>query len=309
LALASLAVVFAVYGLRSFAMTLKIEKNARELVGVLAEFFPAGADCEDLRLKFQKIANCKHATFYSCLRFAKDNRWIVAEGKTYLLNADGCWRTPPNREGIRAPRVWEPDQFEHVLEMRTERIDKLEAANRRLKGARRAIAAGEAAGPAIGALSMIMYDPAVSIRKRIQAAEGLLAYKTPQEVAESAKRFLASIFTDPDQNIDDRLAATTALRRAEDVRIMPPIERPVRTDDPGKVEEPPEDLATLVARQRARMDRLLALPLEERSELFSPGGNGSSDGQGDWYAFSKRQPLKIAEVAGNSWVISVPPFA
>src|SRR5262249_3796739 len=38
------------YGLRSFSMT-PMEKNARRLVGVLAEFFPAGADCQDLRLK------------------------------------------------------------------------------------------------------------------------------------------------------------------------------------------------------------------------------------------------------------------
>ena len=73
LALAPLAVVFAVYGVKSFTMT-PIEKNARRLVGVLAEFFPAGSDCEDLRLKFEKIANRKHATFYCALRFAKDNR-------------------------------------------------------------------------------------------------------------------------------------------------------------------------------------------------------------------------------------------
>src|SRR5262249_59747479 len=110
----------------------------------------------------------------------------------------------------------------------------------------------EAAGTAIGALVAIMSDPAVPIRKRLDAAEGLLAYKTPQDVAESAKLFLASVFTDPDQNIDHRLAATTALRRSEDVRIMPPIERPVRTNDPPEAEEPPEDLATLVARQRER---------------------------------------------------------
>src|SRR5262249_420372 len=171
------------------------------------------------------------ATFYSCLRFAKDNRWIVADGKTYTLNPDGCWRTPPIREGSGASRVWEPDQFEHVLEMRAERIDKLERATKRLKGSRRAIAAGEAAGPAIGVLLAIMSDPTVSIPKRLQAAEGLLAYKTPEDVAESAKLFLASIFTDPEQNIDHRLAATTALRRSEDVRIMPAIERPpARTD-------------------------------------------------------------------------------
>jgi hypothetical protein len=109
----------------------------------------------------------------------------------------------------------------------------------------------------------------------------LLEYKTPQDVAESAKLFLASVFTDPEQNIDHRLAATTALRRSEDVRIVPPIERPpARTDDSAEVEEPVESLQDLVKRQRARADRLLALSLEERSALIAGvrrNGNGSDD--------------------------------
>jgi hypothetical protein len=265
-----------------FAMT-PIETNTRRLVGVLAEFFPAGSDREDLRLKFEKIANRKHATFYSCLRFAKDNRWIVADGKTYILNPDGCWRTPPIRGGIGAPPVWKRHQFEHVLASRTERIEKLEAANRRLTGSRKAIAAGEAAGPAISALVEIMSDPTISIPKRLQAAEGLLAYKTLQDVAESAKLFLASIFTDPEQNIDHRLAATTALRRSEDVRIMPAIERPpARTDvDPA---EKPIPLRELVAQRRARADRmereLIEATNRERLLTLKPGRNGNGSGNG-----------------------------
>jgi hypothetical protein len=235
-----------------------IEQNARRLVGVLAEFFSAGSNCEDLRLKFQQITNRKHATFYACLHFARAKRWIVADTeernyKTYTLNPDGCWRLPPIGAEI------ERHQFEHVLASKTERIEKLETARRRLTDSRKAIAAGEAAGPAIGALVAIMSDPAVSIRGRLQAAENLLAFKSPPDVAESAKLFLASIFTDPEQNIDHRLAATTALRRAEDVRIMPPIERPVRTDDSAKVEEPVIPLADLVRRRRARADALRGL--------------------------------------------------
>ena len=86
-----------------------IEKNARRLVGVLAEFFPAGSNCEDLRLKFQHITNRKHATFYAALRHAKANHWIVADGKTsarlttYTLNPDGCWRPPPVGAEIGVP--------------------------------------------------------------------------------------------------------------------------------------------------------------------------------------------------------------
>jgi hypothetical protein len=133
---------------------------------------------------------------------------------------------------------------------------------------------------------MIMSDPAISIRKRVQAAEGLLAYKTPQDVAEAAKVFLASIFTDPEQNIDDRLAATTALRKSEDTRIMPPIERPpART---ATVEEPAESLRDLVARRRARADRMQREAIEAgnrdpKTGFWRSNGSGSdgSDGGDD----------------------------
>jgi hypothetical protein len=224
----------------------------------MAEYFPIGVDSGDLCEKFKKIARRSHATFYSCLKLAKSNGWIVADGRCLRLNSDGSWRTSPNGE----TSVYERHHLEHILEMRTERISKLERANKRLKSSRRAIAAGEAAGPAIGALTTIMTDPTISTRKRVAAAEQLIAYKSPQDVADAAKAFLALVFTDPDQNIDDRLAATTALRRSEDVRIMPPIERPARTDavDPAA---PPEDLATLVARRRARQDALENLPLDD----------------------------------------------
>jgi hypothetical protein len=189
------------------------------------------------------------------------------------LNPDGCWRSPPIGEGI------ERHQFEHVLASKAERIEKLESVNRRLNDSRKAIAAGEAAGPAIGALVAIMSDSNVSIRGRLQAAENLLAFKSPPDVAEAAKVFLASIFTDPDQNIDHRLQATKALRSSEDVRIMPPIERPARTDN-ADPPEPYEDLQALVKRQRERCDRLLALSLEERSALIAGvgrNGNGQDD--------------------------------
>ena len=123
-----------------FAMP-PIEKNIRQLIGVLAEFFPAGSNCGDLRLKFREIANRKHATFYECLRLAKTRRWIVTDGRIYSLNPDGCWRDcfKPYPIGEELER----HQFEHVLTQRAEKIERLEAANRRLTGSRKAIAAGE----------------------------------------------------------------------------------------------------------------------------------------------------------------------
>jgi hypothetical protein len=166
--------------------------------------------------------------------------------------------------------------------MREEQIEKLKARNRRLTSSRKAIAAGEAAGTAIGALVAIMSDPAVSIRKRLDAAAGLLEYKTPQDVANSAKLFLASIFTDPEQNVDHRLAATTALRRSEDVRIVPAIERPpARTDDSAVPAEEIIPLADLVTQRRARQNALQGRDIEVTNSgvvriLPKPGSNGGN---------------------------------
>jgi hypothetical protein len=85
-----------------------IEKLARKLIGVMAEFFPTGSNCEDLGLKFQEIAHRKAATFYKCLRLAKDNGWIVADGAVYTLHPSGNWRLPPLGAEI------ERHQFEHI---------------------------------------------------------------------------------------------------------------------------------------------------------------------------------------------------
>jgi hypothetical protein len=129
-----------------------MEKNIRCLIGVLAEHFASGSNCQDLRLKFQEITNRKPATFYNCLRIAKANGWIVSDGQIYTLNSDGSWRDAFKLRSIG--EQLERHQFEHVLTQRTEQIDKLERANRRLAGSRKAIIAGEAAGAAIGALGV-----------------------------------------------------------------------------------------------------------------------------------------------------------
>jgi hypothetical protein len=171
--------------------------------------------------------------------------------------------------------------------MRAERIEQLEKRNRQLHASRKAIAAGQAAGTVIGSLVEIMLDPAHSTRARLQAAENLLAYKTPPNIAERAKLYLTTVFTDPGQNIDHRLQATKALRSAEDVRLMPPIER-ARTDDSAKVEEPVIPLADLIAQRRAYANRMEqerlaspeATPEEKqaiRAAISRRNGNGQDD--------------------------------
>jgi hypothetical protein len=135
-------------------------------------------------------------------------------------------------------------------------IDRLRAEVARLTDSRAAIAAGEAAGIAISTLVDIMLDSAVSIRKRLEAAEGLLGFKSPEDTAQRARLFLASIFTDPEQDVDHRLAATTALRKSQDVRIMPAIQRPAPPTPPVDREAEAEARRIEHERKRAHMERM-----------------------------------------------------
>src|SRR5262249_775918 len=80
-----------------------IEKNARRLVGVLVQHFPAGATCEDLRRQFEKDTSLARQSFYNALNYVKGQGWFVGGGKDrwerrdqlYTLNPDGSWKEPP----------------------------------------------------------------------------------------------------------------------------------------------------------------------------------------------------------------------
>jgi hypothetical protein len=200
------------------------------------------------------VTSLGNATFYNALKYAKERRWVIGGGRDqpYTLDPDGAWK-----EAFRTPSIGGSLEKE-------ERVEKLEKANKRLTGSRKAIAAGEVAGTAIGALVTIMQDTTINTRRRIQAAEGLLAYKTPQDVADAAKLFLASVFMNPDENIDHRLAATTALRKSEDVRIMPAIERPAPRLDEVDLEEAKRQREEVYRRRVEHMKRVNA---ENAAEL------------------------------------------
>jgi hypothetical protein len=239
-------------------------ENARCLVGILAEFFPAGSNSGDLRERFRQVADRKHATFFAALSLARAKGWVVREGKIYTLNPNGCWREPaikpPNRAEIGEELA--RHQFEHVLEMRAERIERLEAVNRRLVSSKKAVVAGEVAGPAIGTLVQLMIDSSIPIRARLQAAQNLLEFKTPTAVMESAKLFLAALSSDSEQNVDYRLAALAALRKSEDPRIAPSVERP---SPPARFDTPAE-IAERSARHRAHIERQAALDQERLAQ-------------------------------------------
>src|SRR5262249_55611091 len=106
-----------------------IEKNARRLVGVLAQHFPAGATCEDLRRQFEKDTSLARQSFYNALLYVKTQGWIVGGGKDrrdqyqlYTLNADASWKEPVASigEGL------EKDRLEYLVNSQTKQIEKLQ---------------------------------------------------------------------------------------------------------------------------------------------------------------------------------------
>jgi hypothetical protein len=75
---------------------------------------------------------------------------------------------------------------------------------------------------AINALLEIMSNEFASVRRRIEAAEGLLAYEAPPEVVERARAFLESVFEDSEeQSVQDRLDAVKLARKFEAAKVTP----------------------------------------------------------------------------------------
>jgi hypothetical protein len=100
---------------------------------------------------------------------------------------------------------------------------------------------------AIGALLDIIASGA-STRRRIEAAEQLLAYEAPPEIVVQAKAFLTSIFEDSEQHVDDRLDALKLMRKAEARKITQPT---VRSAEAGRNREFWRDME--IARRRMKL--------------------------------------------------------
>ena len=74
----------------------------------------------------------------------------------------------------------------------------------------------------IKALREIIFDPYVSVRRKIEAAESLLTFESPAEAREEAKNFLTTIFEDGEARVDLRLDALKIMRKAEARKVTQP---------------------------------------------------------------------------------------
>jgi hypothetical protein len=233
---------------------LPIEKYARRLVS-LAQSFPFGATSDELRAE----AALPGPAFYEALRFAKAQHWLMLRmDDDRLVYSVGPQAVP----------------FEDLPD---------EDLSDRSSG-------GNANGVAVSNLAQIMNDNTANMRQRIRAAATILGYKVRDDgVTEIAKRFLESVCANVDVSTDHRLEAGEILRRSEDVKIVPATERPPARIDDAPL-EPPEPLASVIARRRARADRMELEAIErlrhipeERPQLLAllasrqRNGNGGDD--------------------------------
>jgi hypothetical protein len=112
------------------------------------------------------------------------------------------------------------------------------------------------------------------IRQLVTKVEQLAAENTKLRSEKSdAMSVVKEIYSDPDASPSLRLKAA-GLALPHEVPRLAPVEAPMEL-----VAEVVEPLAVVVERQRARMNRILALPMEERSRMIAGvvNGNGQDD--------------------------------
>ena len=256
-----------------------LETNARKLIGVMVQYFPVGATCEDLRRQFEKDTSLARQSFYNALNYAKGQGWLVGGGKDrrdqyqlYTLNTDASWKEPVTSigEGL------EKDRLEHLANSQAVQIEEMKG---EIECLREWSAGSDAngAGIAVAALVRIVADGNATARQKIKASSTILSYKTQDDaVVEFAKKYLQSVCGDLGVAVDYRIEASEALRRSEDPKLMPATERPPVRTDPA--EPNPIPLRELVAqrREKYRMAQEAALMASLPARNANGGGNDPS---------------------------------
>jgi hypothetical protein len=135
----------------------------------------------------------------------------------------------------------ENDRLEFLLGSREEQLQELQ-------GQIDSLCEGNN-GTAVASLVRIVSGKA-STRQKLKACSIILGYRVDRDVSERTKRFLESVCDRGDVPLDYKLQAAELLRRSEDPRIAPSVERPavaVRFDTA-------EEIAERGARRRAHIE-------------------------------------------------------
>jgi hypothetical protein len=169
-----------------------------------------------------------------------------------IASGDCRWR-PPGSWKAALPFIedgQEQDQLVCAMELQAEKIARLESRNRQLRSAKKAVASGETASSTVSTLVQLMADTSLTMRRRISAAQLLLGFKSPLDVAQHTKEFLHSVFSDQEMDISHRLEAAELLRKAEDVQLRPSVARPTV----AVVYDTPQQIAERSARRRQHIE-------------------------------------------------------
>jgi hypothetical protein len=201
------------------------ERNTRRLVDVLAQF-PEGATSKDLQIRFEQVTTLKRQSYFDALRYGKFLGWIVGGGQSqlYQLNPDGSWKPPLASVGDPIGPPLSRDQLEYLADSQAQRIEILQGEVERLRD----WACGDdanGAGVAVANLVKIVADNTASPRQRIRAAAAILGYKTQDNAADFAKKYLESL-CGSDEALDYQIDASEILRKHESPRVTPGTIRP-----------------------------------------------------------------------------------
>jgi hypothetical protein len=256
-----------------------LEVNARKLVQVLLQCFPAGGTCEDLRRQFEKDTSLRRQSFYNALAHGKQRGWIVGGGsphnqnQLYNLSPNGSWKEEPAASIGEGGIGGDLDKNRQIGELQGE-VERL----LNWSGG----SDGNGKGVGLSSLVRIVGDSAASTRQRIKAAAAVLGYKAQADVSEFVRKYLRTVCESTDIATDYKIEAGELLRRHEAPRVTPDSVRPsYRDSDTVEPTEPPIPLLELVRQRRERSDRMQA----EMIEKYGPppqvsGGNRSDDTSG-----------------------------
>jgi hypothetical protein len=224
------------------------ERNARSLINILARY-SNGMTCEDLNREFQRVTKLQRQSYYNALKLCRKQGWVVGGGgqdEFYILDPSGSWKPPPPSAGeVLEQHRRERAQLEYLLSSQVERTEQLQSE----VDALRDLASGTN-GIALENLIKIVTDTTASPRQRLKAASVILGYRVQNsEVTELAKRYLETLCASA-ENVDYRIEASEVLRRCEDPRIAPSVQRPVV----AVVYDTPQEIAERGGRRRKHIE-------------------------------------------------------
>jgi len=107
-----------------------LEKNGRQLIGVMVRCFPLGGTTEELRREFEKATFLRRQSFYETLRYCKQQGWLTGGGSptrhgvSYQLDPAGSWKPPSAGESAGEPPL-SRDQLEFLADSQAQQLAEL----------------------------------------------------------------------------------------------------------------------------------------------------------------------------------------